>query len=198
MLTFTQYDETCTLISESHHDKRSKTASGEIGNIGFHAVCDPCIHIWENSTKATQKYENLNENVVCFMNRPMEFEEEVHLYGSTHYIPDKSLRKIPAHLKLGLTNIDPNEIHGAKYLKELLQVHSEIDCFLDIDRFGIDCTHLCISLYIDDDGDCTLFTRVNGKRDYSHKYPEISPDSPIWLVIEPYKLNEIEISNKEH
>lgn len=90
----------------------------------------------------------------------MEFEEEVHLYGTTHYTPDKSFKEIPAHLKLGLTNINPVEIREAKYLKEFVQVHSEINCFLDIERFGLDRTRLCISLYIDDDGTCTLFTCV--------------------------------------
>lgn len=195
LCNFTQYYEKFTLISESHHATGIKTTSGEIGDIGFHAVCDPCIQIWENSTKATQKYENLNENAVCFMNRPMKFEEEVHLYGTPHYTPDKSFKEIPVHLKLGLTNINPVEIREAKYLKEFLQVHSEINCFLDVDSFGFDCTHLCISLNIDDDGTCTLFTRVNKNRNYSYKYLNILPDSPIWLVIEPFKINTIRISS---
>lgn len=63
LCNFTQYYEKFTLISESHHATGIKTTSGEIGDIGFHAVCDPCIQIWENSTKATQKYENLNKKM---------------------------------------------------------------------------------------------------------------------------------------
>lgn len=149
-------------ILEIHLDTRITTRSDEIGDIQFHEVCDPGIVLWENFTKATQTPNNLQRDGVCFMNRPMEFKQEVHLYGSMPHKPDKSFKEIPTHIKIGLTNIDPAEIHEVKYLKkELFQLHSEINCFLDINSFGIYCTHLCISLYIDVDGACTLFTRVN-------------------------------------
>lgn len=45
LCNFTQYKEKFTLISESHHETGIKTTSGEIRDIGFHAVCDPCIQI---------------------------------------------------------------------------------------------------------------------------------------------------------
>lgn len=141
-------------------------------------------------TRARQS--KLYENGICFMNRPMQLEEKVYIYGLTSSHVSSPSREIRAKIKIGLTNTDPEEIRESvqqkKYYARRLE---EVNCISKGDRrvgFFRICIFLCPN--------ATLSICVNGTKNILHKYQEISASYPVWLVIEPDEIRSIKISNK--
>lgn len=188
-MTYTHFNESFTIISESLHDTRISTRSSGIGHIRFHEVCDQDIILYDNFTRAKQSMQY--EDRICFMNRPMKLDEKVHIYGLTSSYSNTTLGETGAKIKIGLTNTDPEKFRETVYqMKDYVRGLQGIDCFSEDGR-EVGFFHICIFLC----PDATLSICVNETQKYFYKYQEISPFYPIWLVIEPYGISPIRISD---
>lgn len=190
VLTSAQFYENFTIIVESLQDTRITTRSFGIKTIRFHEVCDSNIKLYGNFTRATQS--RLNEDGMCFMNRPMQLEEKVHIYGLTSSCVKPTFRETCTKLKIGLTNTDPEEVRDLVQQKQYyVRGLKEVNCTSEKDR-KVGFFHICIFL----SPNATLSLCVNGTQNYSYKNQEISAFCPVWLVIQPYGIRSIGISNK--
>lgn len=175
-------------ISESLHNIRISTRDSGMGQIRFHEVCDQGIILYDNFTRA--KRSRHNEDGICFMNRPMKLDEKVHIYGLTSSYCNAPFKGIRAKIRIGLTNTDPEQYRKPVYeMKDCSRELKEFVCFSKDDKAG-DFFHISICLC----PDATLSICINEAQNYFYKYEGISPLYPIWLVIEPFEISPIRIS----
>lgn len=158
--------------------------------IKFHDVCDSSIFIWENNSSASQRL--LHAGGVCFMNRPLNLGEEVHIRGSPHHL------SIENQISIGLTNQDPKTIIGTENKKKAskceLRFFNYCTCTETKHAYKKHCSkefHIYISLC----QNATLSICFNGTRQEYHSYNDVSTVHPLWLVIEPDRTETICISN---
>lgn len=144
----------------------------------------------DDETTATQA--KLYRSGVCFMNRPLTLKDEIQIHGKP---TDFMRHKDHAEVKIGLTNKDPNKIRSSTSKIEacgsiLSKVDEDPEHYVEI---SFNEFHLCISLRRD--RNATLSLKLNGTRQFYHSYPNVSTADPMWLVIQPYGIKSIKISN---
>lgn len=152
-------------------------------NITFHFKHDSGIIIGDNSTLATNRWGI--EKRICFMNRPMKPEEEVHIRGgleNEHW----------SCIHIGLTNVDPasipNEDDKKKAIRSKLQPYNI--CNYEGHGLCFEPFHLCISLC----KNATLLIHTIGTKHEYLSFPKVSPNDPVWLVIELFERGVIWIT----
>lgn len=154
----------------------------------FHDVCDSDIVIMDDETTATQG--KLYRSGVCFMNRPLTLKDEIHVHGRP---TDLMRHKAHAYVRIGLTNKDPDDIRSSESKMEAcgstlkkVEIFPEDNTEISFEEF-----HLRILLR----RNATLSIKLNGTRHFYHSYPEVSTAHPMWLVLQPYGIKSIRISN---
>lgn len=178
-------------FSDIHDGAQRIEQCTENADIIFHDVCDSSISIRDNSTTAIQK--TIRSDGVCFVNRPMTPEEEMHIRGKRF---NREIMHIDreAYLQIGLTNNDPENVRKSVNKRKASGSRLELINCIKEKRIGIfsEEFHLCISLC--SEHVCSISICINGTQ-YYYKYPEVSIFKPLWLVIEPYDMESIELSN---
>lgn len=141
-----------------------------------------------DGTTATQG--KLYRSGVCFMNRPLTLKDEVHVHG---FCKPTDLIRHKNHARIGLTNKDPDEIRRSESKMEAcgstlekVEIFQEDNTEISFEEF-----HLSICLR----RNATLSIKLNGTRQVHHRYPQVSTAHPLWLVIQPYGIKSIKISN---
>lgn len=151
----------------------------------------------------------MTENGICLMNRPLKIGEKVHLRGIFDcYTYGYSYKT----LKIGITSIPPETIFGTKDIKKAVMKGSYCvdvprctEVYHQLRRCRChhhcpDCDHLClghlIHLCISLCPNGSLLVRYNetDKKDH-YRYPEVSSNTPLWLVIEPSNVGSIWVSH---
>lgn len=130
---------------------------------------------------------------VCFINRPLNLEKEIHIRGKLFHREIMHLDG-EAFLQIGLTNNNPEDIRKSVNKKRASGSRFElINCIQEngIGNFSEE-FHLCISLC--SEHACSISICINGTQDY-YKFPKVSISKPVWLVIEPYDMESIKLSN---
>lgn len=152
-------------------------------NMGFHFKHDPGIIIGDNSTLATNRWGI--EKRICFMNQPMKQEEEVHIRGCF-----QNERQSCMHI--GLTNVDPATIPDEDDKKKAIRSKLQPYNICNYEGHGLysEPFHLCISL----SENATLFISTIGIKPVYLSFPKVSPNDPLWLVIELFEKGVIWIS----
>lgn len=144
----------------------------------------------DDGTTATQG--KLYRSGVCFMNRPLTLKDEVHVHGFCK--PTDLIRhKNHSYTRIGLTNKDPDEICNSESKMEAcgstlekVEIFQEENTEISFEEF-----HLSIYLR----RNATLSIKLNGTRQFHHRYPQVSTAHPLWLAIQPYGIKSIKISN---
>lgn len=176
-------------------------------DIRFHSAHGSDISLLHNDTLAIRR--RMTENGICLMNRPLKIGEKVHLRGIFDcYTYGYSYKT----LKIGITSIPPETIFGTKDIKKAVMKGSY---YVDVPRCTEvyhqlrrcrchhhcpDCDHLClghlIHLCISLCPNGSLLVRYNetDKKDH-YRYPEVSSNTPLWLVIEPSNVGSIWVSH---
>lgn len=178
------------MLLEYHGNTQKTERSNQNDGVKFHDVCDSDIVIMGDGTTATQG--KLYRSGVCFMNRPLTLKDEVHVHGFCK--PTDLIRhKNHAYARIGLTNKDPDEIRRSESKMEAcgstlekVEIFQEDNTEISFEEF-----HLSICLR----RNATLSIELNGTRQFHHRYPQVSTAHPLWLVIQPYGIKSIKISN---
>lgn len=178
------------MLLEYHGNTQKTERSNQNDGVKFHDVCDSDIVIMGDGTTATQG--KLYRSGVCFMNRPLTLKDEVHVHGFCK--PTDLIRhKNHAYTRIGLTNKDPDEIRRSESKMEAcgstlekVEIFQEDNTEISFEEF-----HLSICLR----RNATLSIKLNGTRQVHHRYPQVSTAHPLWLVIQPYGIKSIKISN---
>lgn len=174
------------LLSELQDEAQSTNKDIELENMenmGFHFKHDRGIIIGDYSTLATNRWGI--EKRICFMNRPMKQEEEVHIRGgleNEHW----------SCIHIGLTNVDPATIPNEEDKKKAIRCKLQPYNICNYEGHGLcfEPFHLCISLC----KNATLLIHTIGtKREYL-SFPKVSPNDPVWLVIELFERGVIWIT----
>lgn len=174
------------LLSEIQDEARNTNRDIEfenMENMGFHFKHDPGIIIGDNSTLATNRWGI--EKRICFMNRPMKPEEEVHIRGgleNEHW----------SCIHIGLTNVDPATIHNEDDKKKAIRSKLQPYNICNYEGHGLcfEPFHLCISLC----ENAKLLIHTIGTKHKYLSFPKVSPNDPVWLVIELFERGVIWIS----
>lgn len=171
------------LVSELHGN--TQTTKNEIL---FHQVHDSVISIRNNGALATHREQS--DSGVCFTNRPLKVEEEVHMrgihfcYGAEHHI----------FTKLGLTNIDPYTIREVDKKAAIGSALTPVQCCDYVNKghtHWLEDFHLCISLL----PNACLAICLNDAEQKIYDCQIGSTYFPLWLVIELDDKASIWISN---
>lgn len=133
---------------------------------------------------------HFNQNGVCFMNRPMTYEDGVYLHGRQIFSEKIYIRNQEC-IGIGLTNKNPDKFRSSENKMEifestLLQLPVFQEGLFSSRKFA-----LRIALR----RNAVLSMILNGNNRFYLSYPEVSTKSDIWLVIQPNEINSIKISN---
>lgn len=129
------------------------------------------------------------------MNRPMKFGEEVHIRGKHAPLYLKGFKE-HIYLKIGLTEIDPDQIRSSMNKKEASRSTFEtVNCVPEEDEGPLDSFHLRLSLRDRNASRCRLETRLN--EDEPEYFPEfkVPINGSLWLAIDLYRIISIIISD---
>lgn len=162
-------------------------------DVRFHDVCDSSISITKNYSTATQS--ELVTGGVCFMNRPMKFGEEVHIRGKYASLNLKGFKE-HISLKIGLTEIDPDQIRSSINKKEASRsTFYSVNCVPEEDEGPSESFHLRLSLRDRNASRCRLETRLN--EDQPEYFPDLKVpiNGSLWLAIDLYRIKSIMISD---
>lgn len=155
-------------------------------DVKFHALCDTDIEIMDDGTTATKK--DIYRSGVCFMNRPMTYEDRVHLHGSSS---DLINRRYQAYVRIGLTNKDPDNLHSFRSKMETCgSTLQRVEIFEEGLPFS-EVFDLRIALR----RNATLSIKLNGNRQPHCVNPDVSDSHPMWLVIQPNGIKSIKIKH---
>lgn len=123
----------------------------------------------------------------------MNLEEEIHIRGKQFHREIIHLHG-EAFLQIGLTNNNPEEIRKSINKKRASGSRFKLINCIQENGIGIlsEEFHLCISLC--SEHACLISISINGTQDY-YKFPKVSISKPLWLVIEPYDMESIKLSN---
>lgn len=130
---------------------------------------------------------HFNQNGVCFMNRPMTYEDGVYLHGRQIFSEKIYIRNQEC-IGIGLTNETPDDLENEMEVFEstLQQVPVFQEGLYSSREF-----ELRIALR----RNAFLSMKLNGNYQFRRFYPEVSTKRQIWLVIQPNAINSIKISN---
>lgn len=171
------------LVPELHGN--TKTTKKEIL---FHQIHDSVISVRNNGALATHR-ESSNSGV-CFTNRPLKVEEEIHMRG-IHYCYGEEHR---IFTKLGLTDIDPYRIREVDKKAAIGSALTPVQC-CDYPKkrheHWLEDFHLCISLL----PNACLAISLNDAEQRIYDCQIDSTYFPLWLVIELDDKASIWISN---
>lgn len=186
------YCNSISFLLEHHSDTQRTDRSNRREETIFHDVCDSSIRISDDCTMATQK--QLYTGGVCFMNRPMEFGEEVHIRGIYTSLNLKNLRE-RIYLKIGLTNIDPEKIRSSMDKKDdSRSIFKPVNCIPEENNGISEKFHLLISLCGNTSFVCTLAICLNENQHDELLYSNVSIHDPLWLAIDLDGIETIMIS----
>lgn len=182
-----------TSLNKEHHGDTQRTdRSNRREETTFHDVCDSSIRISDDCTTATQK--ELYIGGVCFMNRPMEFEEEVHIRGKYTSLNLKNHTE-RINLKIGLTNRDPEKIRSSMDKKDDSRSDLKtVNCIPEENNGISEKFHLLISLCRKTSFVCTLAICLNENQQDELVYKNVSIHDPLWLAIDLDGIESIMIS----
>lgn len=177
-------------------------------DIRFHSAHGSDISLLHNDTLAIRR--GWTENGICLMNRPLKIGEKVHIRGIFNCYIDIRGRSIwNPSLKVSMTSIPP-ETFGTKDEKEAVMeglINVDLPCCTEVHHHchhvhhpfhehNHTCLghpiHLCISLCPNG----LVLVRYNETDEKDHyRYPEVSSNTPLWLVIIPSNVGSIWISH---
>lgn len=186
------YCNSISFLLEHHGDTQRTDRSNRREETTFHDVCDSGIRISDDCTTATQK--ELYIGGVCFMNRPMEFEEEVHIRGKYTSLNIKNHTE-RINLKIGLTNRDPEKIRSSMDKKDDSRSDLKtVNCIPEENNGISEKFHLLISLCRKTSFVCTLAICLNENQQDELVYTNVSIHDPLWLAIDLDGIESIMIS----
>lgn len=157
-------------------------------DVKFHDVCDSDIEIKDDGTLAFKI--QFDQNGVCFMNRPMTYEDEVYLHGSQS-LSDLIYIRNQECIGIGLTNKNPEHLRSSENKMEVFESPLQQVQVFQEGLFSSRKFALRIALR----RNARLSMILNGNNRFHLSYPEVSTKSDIWLVIQPNAINSIKISN---
>lgn len=161
-------------------------------DVRFHDVCDSSISITNDSTTATQA--KTYTGGVCFMNRPMNFGEEVHIRGKHTSLHLKDFKE-EINLEIGLTEIDPDHICSSMNKKEAsMSTFKSVNCIPEEDEVPSESFHLRLSLHERNESMCRLEMRLNEDQSVRFLYSKVPINGSLWLAIDLYGIKSITIS----
>lgn len=186
------YCNSKSFLLEHHGDTQRTDRRNRREETTFHDVCDSSIRISDDCKTATQK--QLYTGGVCFMNRPMEFEEEVHIRGKYTSLKLKNLKE-RINLKIGLTNINPKNIRSSMDKKnDSRSTFQPVNCIPEENNGISENFHLRISLSRKTSFLCTLAICLNENQQDELLYSKVSIHNPLWLAIDLDGIESIMIS----
>lgn len=144
--------------------------------IKFHQIHDSSILIQDNFTSACNRSLT---NGLCFMERPLQLQEKVHIRGS-YWMYRFGLKHLTV-VNIGLTDINPDTIHDSEEKKQIIRDALKPVQFIgkqDYHRWGN--FHLCITLC----PNATLSLCLHDTEELLYHYQTVSDYHPLWLVIE--------------
>lgn len=184
-------------------------------DIRFHSAHGSDISLLHNDTLAIRR--GWTENGICLMNRPLKIGEKVHIRGILNCYIDIYGTSIWNHpsLKVSMTSIPPETFFGTNDEKEAVMeglINVDLPRCIEVHhhcphvhhRFhehdhtclGHPCLghpiHLCISLC--PNGSVLVRHNETDVKDH-YRYPEVSSNTPLWLVIKPSNVGSIWISH---
>lgn len=161
--------------------------------IKFHPAHASDIVLRENGTFSIRN--GGTGDGICFMNQPLIIGEKVHIRGlSGHYC--KRFKCL--HLNIGITSMRPETIFAAENKRQaILSSLKYVDvtchkCTNDDHRCWGNPFHICISLC--PNGSLFVSCNVTDKKNRYYN-PDISINTPLWLVFVPSEAGSIWISH---
>lgn len=154
--------------------------------IKFHQIYDSSILIQDNFTSACNRSFTSG---LCFMERPLQLQEKVHIRG-LHW---KYLIKQLTVVNIGLTDINPDTIHESEEKKQIIRDALKPVQYIDKqeDYYHWAIFHLCITLC----PNATLSFCLKDTEEFKYHYQTVSDYHPLWLVIDLNGLDSIWISH---
>lgn len=154
----------------------------------FHRVSSN-ISIQHNFTSA---FHNSPESGLCFMDRPLQLLEKVHIRGIHQACSGRHF----TIANIGLTNINPDTIHESEEKKQIIRGELKpVQCIgnndIPGDRHWWENFHLCITLCPNE----TLSLGLNDTEEIQYRYQTVYDYHPLWLVIELSGFDSIWISH---
>lgn len=182
-----------SIFSENRGDKERTDRNIRRAITTFHDVCDSSIMISDDRTSATQT--EMYTGGVCFMNRPMQFGEEVHIRGEHTSLNLKDF-KDKINLKIGLTEIDPDGIRSSINKRDASRsTFKLVNCVPEENEETSGNFHLRITLCQKKSCPCALAICLNENQHVEFQYSKKPNFGRLWLAVDLYGIKSIMISD---